>query len=116
MDESGAVTAEFALMLPAAVAVLGFMVGAVSIASHRVGLASVAGEVARLEARGDVAGARAVLASRSPIVTGVERESAGQLHCVVVTAHPGIGPLATIKVVERACAARAGGEVDESGG
>lgn len=104
-DERGVITAEFALVLPAAITVLGLMVGAVSLAAHRVGLVSIAGEVSRLEARGDSAGARAVLESRSPVVVGIERERAGPLHCVTVSATPGIGPLSVIPVTARACAA-----------
>lgn len=108
-DERGAVTAEFAVMLPAAIAVLGLMVGAISLAAHRIGLVSVAGEVARLEARGDASGAEAVLASRSPIVTGVSRVERGPLLCVELTASPGIGPLRVIPVSARSCAALASG-------
>lgn len=108
-DERGAITAEFALVLPACIAVLGLMIGAIALASHRVSLTALAGEIARLEARGDRAGAEALLSERALPKASATRERSGAVHCVTVTASPGRGPLAVIPVSGRSCAAIASG-------
>lgn len=102
--ERGAVSAEFAIVLPAVLVVLGLVIGGIAISAHRIALASAAAEVARLEARGGGAEAEERLAVLGPEIV-VRRQSEGALHCVSLTAHPGSGPFRGIAVSERACAA-----------
>ena len=52
-DERGSVTAEFAIVMPAVLVVLGLAIGGILISAHRIALVSLAAQVARLEARGD---------------------------------------------------------------
>lgn len=102
-DERGTVTAEFAIVLPAVLVVLGLVIGGVLIAAHRATLVSLAAEAARLEARGDAA----LAAARLTAVDGeveVRRESRGRLSCVTLTSHPGGGLLAAIGVEAEGCA------------
>lgn len=91
-------------MVPAVLLVLGIAIGGIHLAAQRVALTSLAGELARLEARGDVALAAAHLAraSGSP---QVERASHGDLYCVTVRSRPPRGLLAAISVSARSCAA-----------
>ena len=106
-DERGTVTAEFAIVVPAVLAVLGLVIAGVFLAAQRVALTSAAAEIARLEARGDtgLAGERV-----SALGAGVEvdRASDGLLHCVTLRARPARGPLTRISVDARACSARIG--------
>ncbi|MFV0432374.1 MAG: TadE/TadG family type IV pilus assembly protein [Leucobacter sp.] len=102
-DERGTVTAEFAIVLPAVLAVLGLVIGALLLASHRVALVSVAADVARLEARGDEDAAKARLGEARGV--RAERERRGALHCVTLRSSPAGGALAAISVSARACAA-----------
>ncbi|MFT4231456.1 MAG: pilus assembly protein [Leucobacter sp.] len=115
-DERGAVTAEFAIVLPAVVAVLALTIGGVLIASHRVALVSLAAQVARLEARGDADLAAEMLRERSGEVE-VERTRRGGLHCVALRSHPGGGMLSRIGIEGLGCAAVSGeGPPDGSAG
>lgn len=102
-SERGTVTAEFAVVLPAVLVVLGLVVGGVYLAAHRLTLVSLSGEIARAEARDDDASAKIVLAHLGRSVT-VDREREGDLHCVVLTSHPAQGLLAQIGVSARSCA------------
>lgn len=90
--------------MPAVLAVLVLAVGAILLATHRVALTSAAAEIARLEARGDGASARARL---SELHAGPEisRERAGPLHCVTLSARPGSALLANVEIAARGCAA-----------
>lgn len=103
-DERGTVTAEFAIVLPVVLVVLGLVIGGIAISAHRIALASAAAEFARLEARGHAAEAEARLAQFEPDVE-VARETQGVLHCVTLSSHPGAGLLGGIGVSARACAA-----------
>lgn len=106
-DERGTVTAEFAIVVPAVLAVLGLVIGGIYLAAHRITLVSVSAQVARLEARGDESRAEEQLdALGSRIV--VDREEDGALHCVTLRSHPAGGPLAHVAVESRSCAARTG--------
>ena len=105
--ERGSVTAEFAVVVPAVLVVLGLSVGAVMLAAHRLTLGSAAAEVARLEARGDLAAADArVVALGSGV--GVARSRAGPLLCITLTARPGSGALGLISLTADGCAAVSG--------
>ncbi|PII84807.1 hypothetical protein BMH32_13670 [Leucobacter sp. OLJS4] len=103
-DERGSVTAEFAVVMPAILAVLALVLGGIMLAGRRIELVSASAELARLEARGDT-----VLASererRLPRGTSVSRERAGQLLCVHLRAAPGRGILSVLGISARACAA-----------
>ena len=105
-DRGGAVTAEFAIVLPAVVAVLGLMIGGISIGAQRVTLSSLAGEVVRLEARGDDGAAEQLLRER-PGEVRVERRHDGPLLCATLSESPGRGILGAIRISATACAAEA---------
>lgn len=104
-DERGTVTAEFAIVVPAVLAVLGLVVGGISLAAHRITLVSVSAEVARFEARGDADLAEDQLAVLGDRVM-VDREDVGALLCVTLRSRPAGGPLAHLAVESRSCAAR----------
>lgn len=97
-------TAEFAVVLPAVLLVIGLAVGAILLATHRLALTQSAAEIARQEARGDTAGAAAQLVRLGETVT-VRRSRDGPLHCVTLADRPGAGVLAMVEVVTRGCAA-----------
>ncbi|MGO3146307.1 MAG: TadE/TadG family type IV pilus assembly protein [Leucobacter sp.] len=103
-DERGSVTAEFAITVPAVLLVLGIVIGGIHLAAERVALVSLAGDVARLEARGDSSLAASRIASdgRSPTI---RREHDGGVLCVEATSAPRPGLLAAIQVQGRGCAA-----------
>jgi len=102
--ERGSVTAEFAIVVPTVLVVLGLSVGAVVLAAHRLTLSSAAVELARLEARGDVAAAGARLAVLGEGVE-VARSRDGPLLCIVLAARPGAGALGLIRLSAGGCAA-----------
>ncbi|WP_141887723.1 TadE/TadG family type IV pilus assembly protein [Leucobacter komagatae] len=103
-DRRGAVTAEFAVAIPAMLIVLGLAIGAVQLSAQRVALTALAGDVARLEARGDdrLAAARISEHAGSPLLS---RSTAGGILCVAATSSPRAGLLAGIRVTGRGCAA-----------
>jgi len=108
-DERGTVTAEFAIVLPVVLVVLGLVIGGIVIASHRATLVSVAAEVARLEARGDAALAAERLDELGGAVEA-QREIRGRLSCVALRSRPGGGLLSSIGVEAEACAVGDGAE------
>jgi hypothetical protein len=108
-SERGTVTAEFAVVMPAVLIVLGVVIGGIFLAAHRVTLVSVSAEVARLEARDDRAAAELLLARLGPAVE-VERERQGPLRCLTLTSHPAQGLLAGIALSARSCAVLSAGE------
>lgn len=104
--EQGSVTAEFAVALPAVLMVLLLAVGSIMLATQKLTLSSAAAQVARLEARGDAAGASAVLGGLN--VRGgvtVQRSTSGPLLCVSLHASPAGGLITRLKVSGRGCAA-----------
>ena len=104
-DDRGGVTAEFAITLPVVLLVLGVVIGGLTLASYRVGITGLAGDLARLEARGDTAQAAARLDEHTGPVA-LSRSTSGSLHCVTAHASPGSGLLAALSVEARSCAAR----------
>lgn len=106
-DDRGTVTAEFAIVLPAALLVLGLVIGGVLLASHRIALTSAAADLARLEARGDEAGAEE-RRSELPDGVSVSRRTSGGLLCVRLSSAPGDGLLSRVGIGAEACAARSG--------
>lgn len=97
-------TAEFAVVMPVLLAVLLIAVSAVLLAGHRVALTAAAAEVARLEARGDAAAARARLSALHEAV-GVSRSRDGPLLCLTLRARPARGALSAVELSARGCAA-----------
>lgn len=111
-DERGTVTAEFAIVLPAVLLVLGLVIGGLLLAAHRITLTSTAADLARLEARGDTALAAARLSELGHTVE-VQRAGRGALHCVTLRAQPTRGLLSAVTVTASGCAARS---IDEQVG
>ena len=103
-DERGSITAEFAITVPAVLVVLAVIVGGVQLAGQQAGLTALAGDLARLEARGDSALAAARLRSfgGQPVV---ERHETGGVLCVTARASPRSGLLAAVTVTASGCAA-----------
>lgn len=104
-DTRGSVTAEFAITIPAVLLVLGLVIGSVQLAAQRVSVTSLAGDLARLEARGD----DTLAAERLRSFTGnpeVERLGDARILCVRVTTGPRSGILAAVAVSALGCAAR----------
>lgn len=108
-EDRGTVTAEFAVVLPAVLAVLGLVVGAVLLAASRITLIAGAAELARLEARGDHAAAAATIAELDGAID-LSRSDDGPLHCVTLRRSPGTGMLASVGVEGRSCAATIGAD------
>lgn len=106
-SDRGTVTAEFAVVLPAILAVLGLAVGAILLSAHRVVLTAAAAEVSRLEARGDTSAAGARLAGLDGVA--VSRVRDGPLQCITLTSNPSGGVLAFVEVSARGCAATSEG-------
>lgn len=107
-SDRGTVTAEFAVVLPAVLIVLGVVISGIVLAAHRLTLVSLSGEIARLEARADE-GASAQLLERVGPDIDVARDALGPLHCVTLTSHPARGILSGVGVSARSCAVRTGG-------
>lgn len=107
-DERGSVTAEFAIVMPAVLVVLGLAIGGILISAHRIALVSLAAQVARLEARGDADLAASALGAWNGSSVEVDRSRQGGLHCVTLRFHPGEGLLSGIRVETLACAAVSG--------
>lgn len=95
-------TAEFAIVLPAVVAVLGIVIGGVALSAHRITLVSAAAEAARLEARGESAEQRLGELGSGVTVSRSERDG---LHCVALASRPVGGLLASVAVHGTSCAA-----------
>lgn len=103
-DERGAVTAEFAIAVPAVLLVLCLVIGAINLSAERVALAGLTGDLARLEARGD----RALAAERLAGFGGspeIAAERRGGLLCVRARSSSGLGLPAALSVSVEACAA-----------
>lgn len=103
--DRGSVTAEFVVVLPAVLLVLTLVIGAVMLVTQQLTLTSAAGDLARLEARGDTAAAAARLDGLSTPASAVRR-SHGALLCIELSAHPGPGVLAAIEIRATGCAAQ----------
>lgn len=110
-DETGGVTAEFAVVVPVVLVVLGLVIGGVALSAHRITLVSAAADIARLEARGESAEPR--LANLGAGV-GIERERADGLLCVSLRATPVGGLLAAVGVSAQSCAAISDTAVSET--
>lgn len=105
LDDRGAVTAEFAVALPAIVVVLALGLGALAAGATEVRLQHAAAESARLFGRGDEAGARAVVTSIGATVSVDRGET---LVCVEASAAIPL-PLPLGPLSARSCALDGGG-------
>lgn len=99
VDDRGAVTAEFAIALPAVIVVLALGIGALGSAAAAVRLQHVVTEAARLLGRGDGDGLAAVSAAGA--TAAVEHRDG--LVCVAASA-PAVGALPLPPVFAQACA------------
>lgn len=100
-DERGAVTAEFAVALPAVVLVIAFALTALSAGGRQVQLEHAAAQSARLAARGEDAARVHAVAEAIAGPVGVERGGDGDLVCITVSASAR-APLPTLRA--RSCA------------
>lgn len=92
-DERGSAAAEFAVVLPAIVAVVLLGVGALSAAAAQVRLQDAAADAARVAARGEPDRAGAVVVGQVPGASAsVDRD--GDLVCITAVASVGVGALA----------------------
>lgn len=98
-------TAEFALTLPIVIAVLALILGALTLATQRVLITSVAAEISRHEARGDLAAANEQF-QRLPKGANIRRSDTEHLHCVAITTGVNSGPLKALSVEVESCAMR----------
>ena len=99
-------TAEFAVVLPAVLLVLGLCVGAVNVVAQQVQLASLASSAARMLARGDdSATMRARIAAAAPGAQAAETPD-GDFVCVGLERQARFGPvgLGTLTLNARGCA------------
>jgi hypothetical protein len=101
-DDGGAVTAEFAAVLPAVVLVLGCALGAMQLAAEQLRLQGADVAAARLLGRGD-SGARDLVLAVNPYATLVIRSS-GDVVCAESSAPASIGILLGITITASACA------------
>jgi hypothetical protein len=101
-DEAGTVTAEFAIILPAVVLVLGCALGAIGLGGEQLRLQGAAFDAARLLGRGDAGALERVHAVAQDARLGVR--SSGSLICADVSATVALGVLSGIVLNASACA------------
>ena len=109
LRDTGSVTAEFAVVLPAVLAVLALAAGAVGASAQSVRLADAAAVAARQTARGDVDSVPATLTALAP---GAESSASieGTIVCLTVARAVSLGPLSGVVTLRaRSCAPTAGG-------
>ena len=109
LRDTGSVTAEFAVVLPAVLAVVALAVGAVGASAQSVRLADAAAVAARQTARGDVDAVPGTLAALAP---GARSDSSieGSIVCLTVSRAVSLGPLSGVVTLRaRSCAPTAGG-------
>jgi len=103
LGDRGAVSAEFAVALPAIILLLVLCVGTLSSASRQVRLQDATADAARLIARGDDAGrALALIGGAVPDARSAVGREADAV-CVTASAPIGI-PLVDLRVEARSCA------------
>ncbi len=108
LDDRGAVTAEFAVVVPAALLLVMLTVATLGAAGTQVRLEHAATQAARLSGRGeDAARARAAVDAAVPGAS-LALTAEGDLVCALVTAGHGI-PLPVPSLRARACALAGGG-------
>ena len=105
----GSVTVEFAVVLPAVLAIVALAVGAVGASAQSVRLADAAAVAARQTARGDLESVPVTLAALAP---GASSSSSleGEVVCLALTRPVSLGPLSgAVTLRARSCAPAAGG-------
>ncbi|OUE21065.1 hypothetical protein BFL36_11115 [Clavibacter michiganensis] len=104
----GAAAAEFAVVLPAVVLVLGLCLGAVQTVGQQVALTSAAEEAARSLGRGEGAGTAGARIEGAASGASLEVEHPGHDVCVDLTAPTRFAPAAAVGIVvqARGCARR----------
>ena len=107
-NERGAISAEFAIVLPVLLLTVGIVLGAIMLSSTRVTLVSAAHDISRLEARGDIALASSRVATLPP-GTRVDSSVAAGILCTTLGASPGRGILSRIVITGTGCAAVSAG-------
>lgn len=109
LDDRGAVAAEFAVTLPAALLLIALGIGALAAGAQTVRLQGAAADMARLVARGEPQSADA-LAFRLARNAAVRIDETDRLVCVTLTAPISVIGLATTGLTSsaRACAAAGG--------
>jgi len=105
--QSGSVTAEFAIALPAVVLVLALCLAAIQLASQQIRLQDAAALTARSIARDDESSASA--ASRLVPQLTIMRWAQGELECVTATAPAAGGVIALLGLELRASSCALGG-------
>ena len=108
--QRGSVTAEFAVVLPAVVLVLGCCLGAVQVVGLQVRLTDAAADAARSLARGDGADRAAALVQASVASASLAAETRGEFVCARLRAPSGIGPFTAVGLTleARSCALAGG--------
>jgi Flp pilus assembly protein TadG len=101
-DDRGAVTAEFAAVLPAVVLVLGCALGAMQLAAEQLRLQGADAAAVRLLGRGDPGARQLVLAVNSSASLVVH--SSGNVICADVSAPATLGILPVMTISATACA------------
>lgn len=103
-SEDGGVTAEFAVTLPVILMVMAVILGALTLATHRISLTSAVYDIARLEARGDYALAEKRM-SQLPSETIISHSITDGVLCVTGERSPGEGILKLVVISATGCAA-----------
>ena len=110
MCETGSVTAEFAMVIPAVVLVLGCCLGAISVVGQQVRVTDAAAGAARALGRGESADAVTALVSGMVPGATLGSESHGEFVCATLSMPSRVGPFALVGVTVTAVScAPAGG-------
>jgi Flp pilus assembly protein TadG len=108
--ETGSVTAEFAMVLPAVVLVLAMCLGAVQVTGQQVRMTDAAASAARSLARGDGHGPATAIARQAAGSVTLASESRGQFVCAHLSAPSEFLPFAAAGLqLEVSSCALAGG-------
>ena len=105
-SDRGAVTAEFAVVLPAVVLVLLIALGALQLVGIQVRTQAAAAGAARSLGRGDTVSAQNAIAGLP--AAALTSTSQGNLVCATVSAQAGLTPLAAFPISATSCSLRDG--------
>lgn len=109
-DESGAVTAEFAVVLPAVFMILAISIGSLSAQLERLKLVSIAGMISRAVAREESAGQIRDVFAEQLKGRSWQLSSQGMMACVEVSRPFGLAglPEFSLRLAEMQCARKLG--------
>jgi Flp pilus assembly protein TadG len=109
-DERGSVTAEFATVLPAALAIVVVVLGGFQLLVQQLRVADAAFTSARLLARSDDSAAGQAVVDLLGADARLERVDEGRFACAVVTAQADFAPaqLVGIELTSRSCSLASG--------